>query len=139
MNNKQNIVITFGTFDVLHIGHINILKRAAKLKGPNGKLIVGVSSDKLNFQKKQRVPVYNESDRLEIISSIKGVDSVFLEESLALKRKYILDNKADILVMGDDWYGRFDEYNDICKVVYLPRTQNISTTNIINNIQHKKN
>ena len=133
---ESNIVITFGTFDMLHIGHIKVLNRASKMTGPEGKLIVGVSSDVMSFNKKQRKPIYNETDRMEIILNIKGVDKVFLEESLELKRKYILDHKADILVMGDDWIGRFDEFNDICKVIYLPRTQNISTTSTINDIKH---
>lgn len=78
-------VITFGTFDVLHIGHINILKGQK-----NGDyLIVGVSSDYLNFSKKQRYPVYPETERLEIIRSLKFVDEVFIEESLELKGEYI--------------------------------------------------
>lgn len=121
----MTIVITFGTFDILHIGHINILKRASK---QGDKLIVGVSSDVLNFEKKQVYPIYDEKSRMEIIRNIKGVDDVFLEESLELKRQYILDKKADILVMGSDWEGKFDHLNDICKVCYLPRTKDISST-----------
>ena len=120
-------VITFGTFDLLHIGHINILRRA---KEHGDKLIVGVSSDDLNFSKKSKHPVYNQDCRMAIISSIRFVDGVFLEESLALKRKYIIDHKADILVMGSDWEGKFDDLGDICKVIYLPRTENVSTTEI---------
>ena len=133
---QNNIVITFGTYDMLHIGHVNILRRAAKMKGPNGTLIVGVSSDVLNFAKKTRNSIFNQEDRSEIVSNIKGVDDVFLEQSLALKRKYILDNNANILVMGDDWVGRFDEFNDICKVIYLPRTKHISTTSTIEKIKN---
>jgi glycerol-3-phosphate cytidylyltransferase len=120
-------VLTFGTFDLLHIGHINILKRAREF---GDVLIVGVSSDKLNFSKKQIYPVYNEKDRMSIIKSIRYVDEVFLEESLDLKREYILKYKADVLVMGNDWEGKFDEFSDICKVVYLPRTEDISTTEV---------
>lgn len=125
-------VITFGTFDVLHIGHVNILKRAKKL---GDYLIVGVSSDALNFSKKQRYPVYPESERLEIIRSLSCVDEVFIEESLELKGEYIKKFKADVLVMGDDWLGRFDEYNDLCKVSYLPRTSGVSTTELISQIK----
>jgi len=121
-------VITFGTFDVLHIGHINILERA-KLYG--AKLIVGVSSDELNLSKKNRYPVYSQEHRIKIIESLRFVDEVFVEESLELKRQYIQDYEADILVMGDDWEGRFDEMQDICEVVYLKRTPSISTTEII--------
>ena len=118
-------VITFGTFDLLHIGHVNILKRAKAL---GDHLIVGVSSDRLNYEKKGRYPVYNEQDRMEIVKAIRYVDEVFLEESMELKREYILKHKADILVMGSDWEGKFDHLSDICRVIYLPRTENISTS-----------
>jgi len=121
-------VITFGTFDVFHIGHVNILERARQY---GDELIVGVSSDALNFNKKGRYPIYHENDRRKIISSLKFVDEVFLEQSLELKRDYILEYNADILVMGDDWQGRFDWVSDVCKVIYLPRTPSISTTEII--------
>ncbi|MFK3662188.1 adenylyltransferase/cytidyltransferase family protein [Scandinavium sp. NPDC088450] len=121
-------VITFGTFDVFHVGHINIIERAAEL---GDYLIVGVSSDDLNFSKKKRYPIYNESDRLKIISSLKFVDEVFLEESLELKLEYIKKFNADLLVMGDDWAGRFDWVKNDCEVIYLPRTPSISTTEII--------
>jgi glycerol-3-phosphate cytidylyltransferase len=121
-------VITFGTFDVLHIGHVNILEQARKL---GDALYVGVSSDELNFKKKGRYPIYRQCDRLRIIGALKFVDAVFVEESLELKREYIVAHGAEILVMGDDWKGRFDEFGDCCKVVYLPRTPSISTTEII--------
>lgn len=134
---NNNVVITFGTYDMFHVGHTKILNRAAKMKGVGGKLIVGVSSDMLNMRKKRRKPIFNQKDRAEIISNIKGVDKVFIEESLALKRKYITENKANILVMGDDWTGRFDEFLDICNVVYLPRTKNVSTTSTIKDIKSR--
>ncbi len=121
-------VITFGTFDILHIGHIKIIKRAREL---GDRLIVGVSSDALNFSKKQRYPVYTQEERMTIIESLRFVDEVFLEESLELKRDYLIKYKADILVMGDDWKGKFDVFSDICQVVYLPRTPSVSTTSII--------
>lgn len=121
-------IITFGTFDVFHVGHINILERAAAL---GDYLIVGVSSDKLNFDKKNRYPIYNESDRMKIIQSLKFVDQVFIEESLELKLEYIKKYNANILVMGDDWTGRFDWVKSDCDVIYLPRTPSISTTEII--------
>lgn len=125
-------VMTFGTFDVLHIGHVRILERAAKL---GQRLLVGVSSDALNISKKGRPPVYPESERLEIVKSLRCVDQVFLEESLERKREYLLRYAADILVMGDDWRGRFDEFSDICQVHYLPRTTGVSTTQIIAEIR----
>ncbi|MEJ5071356.1 adenylyltransferase/cytidyltransferase family protein [Enterobacter ludwigii] len=121
-------VITFGTFDVFHVGHINIIERAAQL---GDYLIVGVSSDQLNYSKKQRFPVYNENDRMKIINSLKFVNEVFLEESLELKLEYIKKYEANLLVMGNDWQGRFDWVKDACDVIYLPRTPSISTTEII--------
>jgi glycerol-3-phosphate cytidylyltransferase len=121
-------VLTFGTFDLFHIGHLQILKRAKAL---GTYLIVGISTDALNLSKKQRNPVCSQEHRMEIIKELKCVDKVFYEKSLELKRQYIIDTNADILVMGDDWQGRFDEFNDICEVIYLPRTPSISTTEII--------
>ncbi len=126
-------VITFGTFDLLHIGHINILKRA---KEYGDYLIVGVSSDQLNFNKKSKHPVYNENDRIAIIEALKVVDEVFVEESLDKKVEYIQSLKADVLVMGNDWEGKFDFCKDYCEVVYLPRTENISTTEIKDKIKN---
>ncbi|MDC0724632.1 adenylyltransferase/cytidyltransferase family protein [Phytobacter diazotrophicus] len=121
-------VITFGTFDVFHIGHVNILERAAQL---GDYLIVGVSSDALSYKKKQRYPLYSQDDRVKIISSMRCVDEVFIEESLEDKARYIEMKNADLLVMGDDWEGRFDWVKPWCEVVYLPRTPSISTTEII--------
>lgn len=126
------VVITFGTFDLLHIGHINMLN---KCKKHGDKLIVGVSSDNLNYKKKKRYPVFNQKDRIEIIKNIKCVDEVFLEESLEEKKNYILNHKADIFIIGDDWKGKFDNMNSVCKVIYLNRTENISTTDIISTIR----
>ncbi|HCR3335951.1 TPA: adenylyltransferase/cytidyltransferase family protein [Morganella morganii] len=121
-------VITFGTFDVFHIGHIKILERAKAL---GSYLIVGVSSDSLNYSKKNRYPIYSQSERIHIISSLRCVDEVFIENSLELKESYIKEYNADILVMGDDWKGKFDTFGNICQVIYLPRTPSISTTEII--------
>ncbi|HCJ6371856.1 adenylyltransferase/cytidyltransferase family protein [Citrobacter sp. RHBSTW-00671] len=121
-------IITFGTFDVFHIGHLRILQRAEKL---GERLIVGVSSDALNIQKKGRAPVYSQSERMDIVASLKCVDSVFLEESLEQKAGYIRQFQADTLVMGDDWAGRFDSFSYLCEVVYFPRTPAVSTTSII--------
>lgn len=124
-------VITFGTFDVFHVGHLRVLERAAAL---GDRLVVGVSADALNKRKKGRVPVFSERERLTIVSALKVVDEVFVEESLEAKRDYILKYGADVLVMGDDWAGKFDEFADVCEVVYLTRTPAISTTAIIEHI-----
>jgi glycerol-3-phosphate cytidylyltransferase len=124
-------VITFGTFDVFHVGHVRVLNRSAAL---GDRLVVGVSSDNLNFEKKGRNPVFTQDERLEIVANVKAVDAVFIEESLEQKREYVLEHQADILVMGDDWQGKFDFLSDICHVVYLPRTPSVSTTAIIEQI-----
>lgn len=124
-------VITFGTFDVLHVGHIRILQRAADL---GDRLVVGVSADALNLAKKGRPPVFSEEERMEIVGSLKMVDEVFLEESLEQKKDYILKYHADVLAMGDDWKGRFDWVSDVCDVVYFPRTPSVSTTGLIEHI-----
>jgi glycerol-3-phosphate cytidylyltransferase len=131
---SNTLVLTFGTFDLFHIGHLRILERAGKL---GGRLVVGVSSDDLNFRKKGRCPVINQEERLSIVKSLSFVHDAFYEESLELKRQYILDHKATHLVMGDDWKGKFDEFADICQVVYLPRTCGISTTEIIEKIANE--
>jgi len=121
-------VITFGTFDLFHIGHLNILERA---KAQGDYLIVGVSSDQLNYDKKQKYPVCSQEHRMRIILSLKCVDEVFLEESLELKGEYIKNKSADVLVMGDDWKGKFDNFKSLCEVNYLDRTPSISTTELI--------
>lgn len=128
----MKVIITFGTFDVFHVGHLRILEKSASF---GDRLVVGISIDKLNYSKKGRNPVYPESERLEIVKSLKCVDEVFYEESLELKRNYIKKHSADILVMGEDWKGRFDEFMDVCDVVYVPRTPSISTTVLIEKIQ----
>ena len=125
---RQRRVLTFGTFDVLHVGHVSLLERARAL---GDRLIVGVSSDALNLSKKGRNPVYPEADRLKLIGALRCVDEVFVEESLELKGEYLRRHRADVLVMGDDWAGRFDAFRALCEVVYLPRTPSISTTEII--------
>lgn len=134
MSNVIKTVITFGTFDLLHIGHINILKKSKNL---GDRLIVGVSTDELNFFKKNKYPIYPQKERLEIISSISFVDGAFYEESLDKKCEYIKMFSADILVMGNDWEGKFDfcKKECGCDVIYLPRTEGISTTEIKNIIK----
>jgi glycerol-3-phosphate cytidylyltransferase len=128
---SRRTVITFGTFDVFHVGHIRVLQRAAAL---GDRLVVGVSADALNIAKKGRAPVYTQDERMEIVASLRVVDDVFVEESLEKKRDYILEHGADVLVMGDDWAGKFDWVSDVCEVVYLPRTPSVSTTGIIEHI-----
>ena len=124
-------VITFGTFDIFHVGHLRVIERAREL---GDRLVVGVSSDDLNRTKKGRDAVFSEDERMQIVGALRAVDDVFLETSLELKRSYIEQQGAAVLVMGDDWKGRFDELGDICTVTYLPRTPSISTTAIIEKV-----
>jgi choline-phosphate cytidylyltransferase len=128
---RPRTVMTFGTFDVFHVGHLRVIERAAAL---GDRLVIGVSADALNLKKKGREPVFSQSERLAIVGALRMVDEVFVEESLELKRHYLEHYGADVLVMGDDWAGRFDEFSDICEVVYLPRTPAISTTALIEKI-----
>ncbi|MGI9482074.1 MAG: adenylyltransferase/cytidyltransferase family protein [Hyphomicrobiales bacterium] len=127
----ENRVITFGTFDLFHLGHVRLLGRAAQL---GTHLTVGTSTDGFSLRKKGRLPIYNQNERLEIVSSCKPVDECFFEDSLEKKRDYILAYKANTLVMGNDWTGKFDDLEDICKVVYLPRTTGVSTTELLDSI-----
>jgi glycerol-3-phosphate cytidylyltransferase len=125
-------VITFGTFDVFHVGHLRLLERARAL---GEHLSVGVSSDPLNEVKKGRAAVFSQQERIEILRALRCVDEVFLEESLEQKRDYILKHRADVLVMGGDWRGKFDDLRDVCKVVYVSRTHAVSTTAVIEKIR----
>lgn len=119
-------VITYGTFDLFHLGHLNILKRAKEL---GDYLIVAVSSDKFNARKGKKA-YHSIDDRVEILKAIRFVDEVIVEEDWEQKISDIKDNNVDVFVMGDDWTGKFDYLNEYCEVVYLPRTDGISTTKI---------
>lgn len=130
---KVETVITFGTFDVFHVGHLHLLERAAAY---GSRLVVGVSTDQLNIEKKGRPPVYPQDERKCIVSALRCVDEVFFEESMDLKNTYIEQFGADVLVMGDDWKGQFDYLSHLSQIIYLPRTPAISTTEVIEKIRH---
>lgn len=117
-------VITYGTFDLIHYGHINLLRRAA---GLGERLIVGCSSDEFN-RGKNKIAVQSYEERSEILRSLRFVDKVIPENSWGQKRSDILREEVSIFVMGSDWINKFDDLNDICQVVYIPRTSGISTT-----------
>ena len=123
-------VITYGTFDVFHVGHLRLLERAKALCGNNGLLTVAVSSDRFNWEEKRKRCVISDSQRMEIVQALKCVDRVILEDSWEQKREDVKKHGIDIFVMGDDWKGKFDELKDLCEVVYLPRTPDISSTRI---------
>lgn len=122
-------VITYGTFDLLHIGHINLLKRARAL---GDKLIVALSTDEFNLVEKNKTCASNYADRKVILESLRFVDQVIPEKNWEQKKTDVDDHDVDVFVIGDDWTGHFDFLKEKCEVVYLPRTANISTTEIKN-------
>ena len=117
-------VLTYGTFDLFHIGHLNVLKR---LRSLGDRLIVGVSTDEFNAVKGKK-PVVPFEQRIEIVRSIKYVDEAIPETDWEQKRQDIVRYGADVFGIGDDWRGKFDDLGDSVEVVYLPRTEGISTT-----------
>ena len=121
-------VITYGTFDLLHAGHVRLLKRAKAL---GDYLIVGLSTDEFNWNEKQKKSYFSYEVRKEILSAIRYVDEVIPEDNWDQKRTDVHKYNVDIFVMGDDWEGKFDFLKEEgCEVVYLPRTPDISTTQI---------
>lgn len=119
-------VITYGTYDILHYGHVNLLRRARAL---GDYLIVVLSTDEFN-KKKNKTAYYTYEQRKMILEACRYVDLVVPEENWEQKRSDIVKYEADIFVMGDDWKGKFDFLSDLCEVVYLPRTPDISTTKV---------
>ncbi|MBD5432897.1 MAG: glycerol-3-phosphate cytidylyltransferase [Treponema sp.] len=128
-------VITYGTFDLLHYGHINLLKRAREL---GDYLIVALSTDEFNWDSKRKQCYFSYEKRRQLLEAVRYVDLVIPEESWEQKRSDIQLYKVDTFVMGDDWQGKFDFLKDLCEVVYLPRTPEISTSQIKNDIGGKK-
>ncbi len=120
-------VITYGTFDLLHYGHINILRRAKQL---GDYLIVGLSTDEFNSKEKGKKTYFTYEQRKMLLESLRYVDLVIPENSWNQKEEDIRLYHIDTFVMGDDWKGKFDSLKELCEVVYLPRTPEISTTQI---------
>jgi glycerol-3-phosphate cytidylyltransferase len=120
-------IITYGTFDLLHYGHINLLKRAKAL---GDYLIVALSTDEFNWNQKKKKCYFSYEKRKQLLEAVRYVDLVIPEETWEQKKSDIVKYQADIFVMGDDWEGKFDELKELCEVVYLPRTAGISTTKI---------
>lgn len=126
-------IITYGTFDLFHVGHLELLRRA-KMLGDH--LTVAVSTDEFTAQKGKRC-VYTFEDRARIVESIRYVDAVIPETCWEQKREDVEALGISVFVMGDDWLGRFDaELGDLCAVVYLARTDGVSTTKIKRDLKH---
>ena len=120
-------IITYGTFDLLHYGHINLLRRA---KAMGDYLIVALSTDEFNWNSKSKKCYFSYEKRKQLLESLRYVDLVIPENNWEQKASDIQLYQADVFVMGDDWQGKFDELSDLCEVVYLPRTPEISTSKI---------
>lgn len=120
------MVLTYGTFDLLHVGHVQMLRRLREL---GSRLVVGVSTDEFNATK-GKASVFPYADRALIVGALRDVDEVFPETCWEQKRDDVIRYGAAIFGIGDDWAGRFDHLADLCQVVYLPRTPGISTTSI---------
>ena len=128
-------VITYGTFDLLHYGHINLLRRAKAL---GDYLIVALSTDEFNLNMKNKRSYFSYAERKLLLEAIRYVDLVIPEENWEQKKTDIVKYDVDVFVMGDDWTGKFDFLKTVgkgCEVVYLPRTPEISTTRIKDDIK----
>ena len=123
----MNTIITYGTFDLLHIGHVNLLRRARAL---GDRLIVGLSTDEFNQEMKNKTSVVSYDDRQLMLESLRFVDMVIPETNWEQKPFDIQNFGVKKFVIGNDWQGHFDSLNEYCEVVYLPRTENVSTTHI---------
>lgn len=119
-------ILTYGTFDFLHVGHIRLLQRAKAL---GDYLIVGLSTDEFNLMKHKSAFIPFEQRR-EILEAIKYVDLIIPEENWEQKIQDVKNHQVDVFVMGDDWQGEFNFLQEYCQVVYLPRTEDISSTGL---------
>ena len=125
-------MITYGTFDLLHYGHINLLRRAKKL---GDYLIVAVSTDEFNWNEKGKKCYFSYEERKSMVEAIRYVDLVIPETCWGQKERDVAQYQADIFVMGDDWEGKFDFLKEQCEVVYLPRTPEISSSKVKNDLK----
>ena len=135
---KYKIGYTTGVYDLFHVGHLNILRRA---KQQCDFLIVGVTTDELCYKRKHKYPIFNQNDRVEIIKAIRYTDKVIFQEDMD-KVKYVIENNVNVVFVGSDWYNtpQWKEYEKQfkkvnCDVVYLPHTDGVSSTAIIEKIE----
>ena len=126
MKDGKKVVLTYGTFDLFHEGHVRLLKRAKAL---GDYLIVAISSDEFNAEKGKK-SFRNYEARKEIVEAIKYVDLVIPETNWQQKVNDVIEYNVDVFVMGDDWVGKFDFLKEYCEVVYLTRTPGISSTQL---------
>lgn len=126
MNKTYRTVLTYGTYDLIHVGHIRLFQRLSMIAD---KLIVACSTDEFN-KVKGKVTVIPFDQRVEMLESCRYVDQVIAESNWDQKRSDVVKYDVDLFAMGDDWEGKFDELADLCDILYLPRTQNISTTEL---------
>ena len=127
-------VITYGTFDLLHYGHINLLKRA---KEYGDYLIVALSTDEFNWDEKRKKCYFTYEQRKKLLEAVRYVDLVIPEKNWEQKILDVKKYHVDTVVMGNDWEGKFDFLKDLCEVVYLPRTPEISSTQIKEELKGK--
>jgi glycerol-3-phosphate cytidylyltransferase len=123
---KRRIIITYGTFDLLHFGHLELLRRAKDL---GDYLIVGLSTDEFNAIK-GKTSHFSFEKRREMLSAVKYVDLIIPENNWEQKKTDIIKYKVDLFVMGADWEAKFDHLNSLCEVRYLTRTPIISSTSL---------
>jgi glycerol-3-phosphate cytidylyltransferase len=129
MNHK--VILTYGTFDLFHVGHLRLLRRLASL---GDKLIVACSTDEFNLGKGKNTAI-PFAHRVEILEACRYVDLVIPKGNWEQKRSDVQAHGVDLFAMGDDWAGKFDFLGDLCDVLYLPRTENVSTTELKTLIQ----
>ena len=124
-------VLTYGTFDLFHVGHVRLLRRLADL---GDRLIVACSTDEFNAVKGKETAI-PYAHRVEVLEACQFVELVIPETDWAQKRKDVVDHEVGLFAMGDDWAGKFDDLRDLCDVLYLPRTESVSTTELKELIQ----
>lgn len=134
MSQSVGTIITYGTFDLFHVGHVRLLRRLSDL---GDRVIVACSTDAFN-EEKGKTTAIPYAHRVEVLEACHYVDLVIPETGWAQKRDDIQTHNVNLFAMGDDWAGKFDDLRDLCDVLYLPRTENVSTTELKQLIQEMR-